>query len=354
MAISISVSELYDIFENTPANQNILLVGNHGIGKSRIVEDFFSAKGMKVTALFLGQMSDPGDLIGLPRLNEETGKTDFMPPYWFPTDGEPIVLFLDELNRARPEMLQTVMDLVLNRKLAGRKLPEGSRIVSAVNAGQQYQVGELDPALVSRFNIYTLQPTAQDWLEWAKREELDERVINFIQANPGKLDSEFDASADSLDKSPDRRAWERVSQVMKGVKSPQTYHAKLVAGIIGALAASSLFESFKEKTVTGKDVLSKYDEVKSKLEELTVDAFPMLNDSIFENIESLSASKKKLTPAMTENLSKYLAWLCEERRESYAYFINAFLSGKYKQTISLIAKSNPELIIEFNNFIKKL
>ena len=111
-----------------------------------------------MTALFLGQMSDPGDLIGLPRLNEETGKTDFMPPYWFPTDGVPIVLFLDELNRARPEMLQTVMDLVLNRKLAGRQLPEGSRIISAVNAGEQYQVGELDPALVSRFNIYTLRP----------------------------------------------------------------------------------------------------------------------------------------------------------------------------------------------------
>lgn len=354
MAISINVSDLYEIFEATPYSQNILLVGNHGIGKSRIVEDYFTSKGLKVTALFLGQMSDPGDLIGLPRLNEETGKTDFMPPYWFPTDGEPIVLFLDELNRARPEMLQTVMDLVLNRKLAGRKLPEGSRIVSAVNAGEQYQVGELDPALVSRFNIYTLRPTAQDWLKWARENKLDERVINFIQANPSKLDSAFDASADSLDKSPDRRAWERVSQVLKGVKSPGAIHAKLVAGIIGALAASSLFESFKEKTVTGKDVLSKYDEVKSKLEELTVDAFPMLNDSIFEDIESLSASKKKLTPAMTENLSKYLAWLCEERRESYAYFINAFLSGKYKQTISLIAKSNPELIIEFNNFIKKL
>ena len=28
-----------------------------------------------------------------------------------------VALFLDELNRARPEILQTVMDLALNRKL---------------------------------------------------------------------------------------------------------------------------------------------------------------------------------------------------------------------------------------------
>ena len=42
MAVSINVSDLYKIFAATPASQNILLVGNHGIGKSRIVEDYFT------------------------------------------------------------------------------------------------------------------------------------------------------------------------------------------------------------------------------------------------------------------------------------------------------------------------
>lgn len=354
MAVAISVEELYGIFEATPASQNILLVGNHGIGKSRIVEDYFTSRGMKVTALFLGQMSDPGDLIGLPRLNEETGKTDFMPPYWFPTDGVPIVLFLDELNRARPEMLQTVMDLVLNRKLAGRKLPEGSRIISAVNAGEQYQVGELDPALVSRFNIYTLRPTVQDWLTWAKRSELDERVIKFISTHPDKLDSRFDPSADSLDKSPDRRAWERVSNVLKGVKTPEPVHAKLVAGIIGALVASSLFDSFKESTVTGKDVVEKYPAVAGSVEAFSIESFPMLNDEILGYIDSLSAHKKKFTDQYAANLLSYLNWVKDQRRDAYAYFINAFMSGKYKKALAAITKSTPELIVEFNQFVINL
>ena len=48
-----------------------------------------------------------------------------------PIDGKPIVLFLDELNRARPEILQTIMDLALNRTLAGRALPDGSRIITS-------------------------------------------------------------------------------------------------------------------------------------------------------------------------------------------------------------------------------
>ena len=113
-----NITELKQLLEATPASHNIMLVGNHGIGKSEILTEHFKEFGMPVIALFLGQMADPGDLIGLPCKDEQTGKTDFMPPYWFPTDGKPIVLFLDELNRARPEILQTVMDLALNRKLA--------------------------------------------------------------------------------------------------------------------------------------------------------------------------------------------------------------------------------------------
>ena len=152
MGVVIDTKKLFHILSVTPASQNIMLVGRHGVGKSEILSNFYESQGYKLVTLFLGQMSDPGDLIGLPRLTNE--RTEFVPPYWFPTDGQPIVLFLDELNRARPEILQTIMDLALNRKLAGRSLPEGSRIISAINEGDEYQLTLLDPALVSRFNIY--------------------------------------------------------------------------------------------------------------------------------------------------------------------------------------------------------
>ncbi|MCQ2136586.1 MAG: AAA family ATPase, partial [Bacteroidales bacterium] len=189
MNISVNTTELWELLENTPATHNIMLVGNHGIGKSEILTEFYSKKGMKVVPLFLGQM-DPGDLIGLPHKNEKTSRTEFLPPYWFPIDGKPIVLFLDELNRARPETLNAIFDLCLNRCLAGRSLPEGSRVISAVNAGDQYQLTDLDPALVSRFNIVTFKPTVQEWMLWAKKNDLDERVISFIQEHQMWLDKD--------------------------------------------------------------------------------------------------------------------------------------------------------------------
>ena len=59
--ININTQDLIKVLDLTPDSQNIMLVGKHGIGKSEILTEYFSKKGMKVTALFLGQMSDPGD-----------------------------------------------------------------------------------------------------------------------------------------------------------------------------------------------------------------------------------------------------------------------------------------------------
>ena len=74
--INVNTTELLQLLDITPADHNIMLVGKHGIGKSEILTEYYAQKGMPVVALFLGQMSDPGDLIGIPNKNENTGKTD--------------------------------------------------------------------------------------------------------------------------------------------------------------------------------------------------------------------------------------------------------------------------------------
>ena len=257
--IRVNTTELLQLLDITPDSHNLMLVGRHGIGKSEILTEYYSTKGMMVVALFLGQMADPGDLIGIPSKNVETGKTEFMPPYWFPLDGRPIVLFLDELNRARPEILQTIMDLALSRKLAGRQLPAGSRIISAVNEGDQYQLTDLDPALVSRFNIVCFQPTVEEWLLWAGREGVDKRVMSFIEENPIWLDRNPDMKEGEdtgLDKTPDRRAWKRVSDIIIGSEVITPLHQKAIAAIVGAKAAVAFGGSVsQQKIVSGRDIL---------------------------------------------------------------------------------------------------
>lgn len=232
MAIYINTTELFRVLELTPAHHNIMLVGRHGIGKSRIITDYFMERKRKVVALFLGQMSDPGDIIGLPSLNDGQKRTEFCLPFWFPDDDTPVVLFLDEMNRARPEILQTVMDLVLNKTLAGKKLPAGSQIISAINEGEEYQLTDLDPALVSRFNVYYFAPTASEWLLWATNMKLDSRVIDFISHNPDMLDEPVNKDF-SLTKTADRRSWEHVAELILNLTEIDKTVEKAIAGIIG-------------------------------------------------------------------------------------------------------------------------
>lgn len=340
--MKIDSTQLKFILENTPAAQNIMLVGKHGIGKSRILEDFFAASGEKVVTLFLGQMSDPGDLIGLPHLDESTGRTDFMLPYWFPVDGKPIVLFLDELNRARPEVLQTVMDLTLNRKLAGKSLPEGSRIISAVNGGSEYQLTELDPALVSRFNIYEFAPSVEDWISWARGAGLDSRITDFISENPEYLDGDSSLDdRDGLSRSPDRRSWERISNIIKNFKTLGEQELVLVSGIVGSQAASLFFRFVNDKSLpSAKSILCSEEGgagLEKTLSELSVPQLCLVSESLFRFIEAgVNSESPAASSLIAKNLNAYYDFLLNASKEAAAHFISLCSVENYPAVLNFI------------------
>ena len=355
--IYVNSTELLGLLGLLPADQNLMLVGNHGIGKSEILTKYFSARGMKVVALFLGQMADPGDLIGIPNRNTATGKTEFMPPYWFPLDGKPIVLFLDELNRARPEVLQTIMDLALNRTLAGRKLPEGSRIISAVNAGDQYQLTDLDPALVSRFNVVTFRPTVQEWLLWAEQEEVDARIRGFIRENPLWLDKDPDAreGADTgLDKTPDRRGWKRASDILRKAGELTPLVIKSIASIVGPKAASALVESVSaRKILSGREVLLHLEKHLATLRDYELHQLSVVNDGIFRHleVEVLSGEEKENAK---KNVDAYFTFLSKEKKEAAAHFANLYVQGTYPKAVAFLAREGQVLTMSMVLYVKSI
>lgn len=366
--IVIDTKKLIHILDQTPATHNIMLVGRHGIGKSEILTEYFTTRGMRVVPLFLGQMSDPGDLIGLPE--KVNGRMEFIPPYWFPTDNQPIVLFLDELNRARPEILQSVMDLALNRCLAGHMLPKGSRIISAINDGEEYQLTTLDPALVSRFNVYEFRPTVQEWLLWASKQGVDQRVIAFIQAEPAFLDGlpEQKAGQDTgLEKYPDRRAWQRVSDVIKGnaanvTESLTDDDLDLIAGIIGASAASR-FYAFTQgrQLLSGADVLNDFAACEARLRLYRLHQMAIVTESIFRHLEvayDFTATDDLQTAQYqryAQNFTAYYSFLeATEQREAIAFLANLFQSGSYQKAILFITNLCTEIYGKMITFIAEL
>ena len=352
MPVNINAIELHQILEVTPDNHNIMLIGKHGIGKSQIIENYFVGKGKKVITLFLGQMSDPGDLIGLPALDGD--KTDFRPPWWFPQNGEPVALFLDELNRARPEILQCVMDLTLNKRLNGKSLPAGSRILTAVNDGEEYQLTDLDPALVSRFNIYNFAPTVAEWLLWAAERKIDTRIINFIEKNPDCLDSSA-KEYEGLEKSNDRRSWHRVSDIISRIENFDKTAEKTIAGVIGISTALKFMNFIK--TYHGLDVkqiLSDFAKHRAKLEKLPVHELTVFNEGMFRMVET--EDNPETVKKYVQNIELYIKWLQKDNKnELLAHWTTLYDSATYPQAkVAVLTHSSYIFnnIVEFINNIQ--
>ncbi|OYP36831.1 AAA family ATPase [Rhodopirellula sp. MGV] len=349
MAVRVDANELLELLELTPASQNVMLVGRHGIGKSQIITEYYAKRGMQVISFFLGQMSDPGDLIGLLHKDEATGRSEFLPPYWWPEDDQPITLFLDELNRARPEILQAVMELALNKTLAGKRLPEGSVIVSAVNDGDEYQLTDLDPALISRFNLYEFAPTVEDWLLWAERTGVDHRITHFIQQQPHFLDSVLAGSGASnsppesdtgLNKTPDRRAWNRVSDFIRPIDQLQDKHIKLVAGIVGSAAASAFRRSLATQlAVSPPDVLFDLSKHRKTLNKMTLAELLTLNEQILIWLAGEKCPTDKEDDAR-KGLLGYLKLLRRRKLdEAVAHWVATLEKPKFESVMGFVSES---------------
>lgn len=152
-----------------------LLIGETGVGKSAGVESWVK----KVNAeraekdrfvfrpLALGQMS-PGDVQGVGFLEKSTLMKDqeftrFAPCKAFESD-KPICLFLDEVNRAHPSVIQAIFELVLNHKITSSEytLPEGSFIILAGNPtssrdSNYYLSSVLDDAFLGRVAVVPVE-----------------------------------------------------------------------------------------------------------------------------------------------------------------------------------------------------
>lgn len=352
LTIHIDAAELTQVLQRTPAEQNVMLVGAHGIGKSEIIRDHYRCRSMKVVPFFLGQMSDPGDLIGLMNKDPDSGRSEFLPPAWWPADDEPIVLFLDELNRARPEILQSVMELALDKTLAGRRLPVGSVVISAVNDGDEYQLTDLDPALVSRFNVYHFRPTAADWFAWANDHKVDGRLIEFLRQHPHWLDGQSTQSdapetgyGSALDPTADRRGWARVSKLIAEIETFTPLDWKLIAGVVGTAAVADMRRWMTARpAVSAADVLADDGVDHTVVAELTVQQTVALNEQL---LRQLSSNQEISGETAAQRLLQYLLALRSAGfNESIAHFISILDQPEHATANAIFAES-----IELSEFL---
>ena len=238
----------------------VLIRGRHGVGKSEVVYQIAGGLGMPVVERRASQMTE-GDLVGLPSTDGNT--TSFNPPDWFKTACDnPVVLFLDEVDRATIEVRQGIFELTDSRKLNGHVLHKDTLIFAAVNGGEhgdQYQVGEMDPAELDRWTVFDVEPSTEDWLTWAK-DKVDGILWDFINQNRNHLEHTGDFEPNKV--YPSRRSWVRLNDCfaqagLLAEDADTSVMFPLATGFVGFEAAVSFkdFVDNYERQVTVEDIL---------------------------------------------------------------------------------------------------
>jgi hypothetical protein len=287
----------------------LMLRGRHGIGKSEVVYQVAQSLSLPVVERRASQMTE-GDLVGLPKTDGDV--TSFCAPDWFADAcSRGVLLFLDEVDRAIPEVRQGIFELADSRKIFGNMLHPDTVLVAAVNGGEhgsQYQVGEMDPAELDRWTVFDVEPTTEDWLDWAK-ENTSDVVWDFINQNRSHLEHNEDYEPNKV--YPSRRSWKRLNDCLDAAgmlveHDPAIYH--LACGFVGFEAAVSFNDFFKnyERQVTPSMII---DEGKmEKVSDFTINE----HCALIEKMDASEVFKAELSNDQCVNLATYFVSLPSE------------------------------------------
>lgn len=167
----------------------LLIMGAPGIGKTAILNAVLkSLPGFEDYNLVVKTLSnETPDNFTLPKYIEVNGqqKATDVPKTWLPVykpSGDPAtdqqmddacgkgLLFIDELSRATPQVLNVILPLINEGVFNGYKMGSGWTIICASNRMEDELSGQapIGNALANRFQIVYYEPTCKTWSEWAK------------------------------------------------------------------------------------------------------------------------------------------------------------------------------------------
>lgn len=231
------------------------------------------------------------------------------------------VLFLDELNRSTLDTRNASMQLILEKELNDHILPyvngRQTQIVAAINPADQYQVDELDPALLDRFLHIEVEADAKAFLAWGRANGLNDIVLSYIAENPNKLHFQpEEGSKDNIGASP--RSWAKLASFVDVMdKIPAEIHFSIIKGKIGSALGSRFLTYMNNysKTLKIEDIEKV---IKKEMKTKSIEEVGKAVNKLIENQEVIQKTE------MAENFfAKYI----NSKKSEDAYPLLAYLYG---------------------------
>jgi len=264
------VPKILNVVWKMPRRLTVCLVGETGIGKTPIVQQWAEEKGGHTKILNFGHMTQ--EEISMIMFAEDGESFDFVPPGWMlklneraEKDGSAI-LFLDEWNRGDKALVNALFTLTDERRIHDFTLHENVMVIAAMNPSDGvYLVNEAekDHAIRKRLNFVYCVHDLKAFLDYTKKSRWYPLVPDFIKSASNFL---YDTGARDAGKTfPCPSNWEKVSNIMEGAEAAQMDLTSpavrtLVEGQIGAVAATKFLDFVADQNtlIQPSEIIHKY------------------------------------------------------------------------------------------------
>lgn len=188
--MKVTLSQATALVQTCGHTNTILLRGAPGIGKSSVLATLARHMPDYHPAYVDCANLDLGDL-GLPMIDRtsDTPTTSYAPNVRFGVhQPRPVLLMLDELGKASRPVLNMLLPVLLERRLADHPLPTGSIVFATTNLDTDGVGDNLPAHAYNRMTVVPVaNPTAEEWIQWATNSPntaIAPEVLAFAQQYP--------------------------------------------------------------------------------------------------------------------------------------------------------------------------
>lgn len=202
----LSFQQCADLVLSTGTTNTTLIEGESGIGKSAVAHAVWA----KLDARHPGEylfvnidctILDLGDVF-VPWVDKEghLPQTRFAPSARFRVveaieSGKKLVINLDEIGKGNNAVINALLPLMLERRLAEVHLPEGSVVMATTNLAVESLGDRLMPHHYNRISTVRMRkPTHEEWAYWATRSGIAGEVVALVNQYPVML-ADYDSPA---------------------------------------------------------------------------------------------------------------------------------------------------------------
>lgn len=318
-------------------NYALMLVGDHGIGKTEMIRQFALERGVHAEIVRLSQFDEIGQLKGFPIITVKVAKkfedglkyrdisekqlSVYIEKGWIPTQDSPTmsdavpdfisrlkpydILVFDDFSRSLPFFNNSVMEIIKERKFAGWELPKGVSVFLSSNPDNgEYDVRQLDGAQLDRITPIEIEWDKEIWVNYAdgltynNEKLIPNEFINFIYMNPEVVSGHSSSTTKTFNNACSIRKWTNFfiqsSLMYKNIKKNLPEIIEL-----GQLHVGDIVHSF------GTFINNNYDQIISSEEIINLSTFENVLEKVNHSL-TLNDNHTMIRNVISFRLSNYL------------------------------------------------